>query len=303
VLWPLMTYGLYAAAGSDWSLWDVYADEPTLANGPLWFVEVLLIYSLIYAAWVGWRSRRGREPNAVTTGPLRARHLVALGAGIAIATFVVRRWFPRSIRSSSRTHTCGSGPNASRSLARGSSARGAGGSAGPRTDPPRMRLGGAGRDRHPDPGLRVDPRTQRARLKRSEAAGAGRRSCSQRSGVRCRSPRRSGSSRSPRGIGIAPARSLERWAAPPTRPCVQGRLSHVVTDSVSRSRRRTASRFGRWRGRATRGGACPPREPCAARAGHRAVDDRPARRPRARLPSRMTATPFGSKSQARRSGP
>lgn len=94
VLWPLMTYGLYAAAGSDWSLWDVYADDPTLDNGPLWFVEVLLIYSLTYAAWVGWRSRRGREPDAVTTGPLRARHLVALGAGIAIATFVVRRWFP-----------------------------------------------------------------------------------------------------------------------------------------------------------------------------------------------------------------
>ena len=94
VLWPLMTYGLYAAAGSDWSLWDVYADEPTLDNGPLWFVEVLLIYSLIYAAWVGWRRRRGRARNAVTPGPLRARHLVALGAGIAIATFVIRRWFP-----------------------------------------------------------------------------------------------------------------------------------------------------------------------------------------------------------------
>jgi hypothetical protein len=94
VLWPLMTYGLYAAAGSGWSLWDVYSDDPTLDNGPLWFVEVLLIYSLVYAAWVGWRSRRRRAPNPVTTGPLRARHLVALGAGIAIVTFVIRRWFP-----------------------------------------------------------------------------------------------------------------------------------------------------------------------------------------------------------------
>ena len=34
VLWPLMAYGLYRAAGSDWSLWDVYADDPTLDNGP-----------------------------------------------------------------------------------------------------------------------------------------------------------------------------------------------------------------------------------------------------------------------------
>jgi hypothetical protein len=95
VLWPLMTYGLYAAAGSDWSLWDVYADDPILDNGPLWFVEALLIYSLVYAAWVASpRWRPGHASNAVTTGPLRARHLVALGAGIAVATFVVRRWFP-----------------------------------------------------------------------------------------------------------------------------------------------------------------------------------------------------------------
>jgi hypothetical protein len=94
VLWPLMTYGLYRAAALDWSLADVYADDPTLDNGPLWFVEALLIYSLVYAAWVAWRSRRGRARNPVTMGPLRARHLVALGAGIAIATFVVRWWFP-----------------------------------------------------------------------------------------------------------------------------------------------------------------------------------------------------------------
>jgi hypothetical protein len=94
VLWPLMTYGLYTVAGSDWSLWDVYADDPTLDNGPLWFVEVLLIYSLVYAAWVASRSRPGHASNPAMTGPLRARHLVALGAGIAITTFVVRRWFP-----------------------------------------------------------------------------------------------------------------------------------------------------------------------------------------------------------------
>ncbi len=93
VLWPLMTYGLYAAAGLDWTLWDVYADDPILDNGPLWFVEVLLIFSLGYAAWVAWRSRR-RAPGVVTPGRLRARHLAALGAGIAIATFVVRVWFP-----------------------------------------------------------------------------------------------------------------------------------------------------------------------------------------------------------------
>jgi hypothetical protein len=104
VLWPLMTYGLYTVAGSDWSLWDVYADDPTLDNGPLWFVEVLLIYSLVYAAWVASRSRPGHASNPAMTGPLRARHLVALGAGIAIATFVVRRWFPFDSLQSTNAH-------------------------------------------------------------------------------------------------------------------------------------------------------------------------------------------------------
>jgi hypothetical protein len=94
VLWPLLTYWLYEAAGLGWSLRDVYADDPLLDNGPLWFVEALLLYSLVYAAWFAWRSRRGRTRDAVPSGPLRARHLVALGAGIAVTTFVVRLWFP-----------------------------------------------------------------------------------------------------------------------------------------------------------------------------------------------------------------
>jgi hypothetical protein len=94
VLWPLMTYGLYRAAGSDWTLWDVYRDDPTLDNGPLWFVEALLIFSLAYAAWVAWRSHRGHPSTVGGSETLGGRHLVALGAGIATATFIVRRWFP-----------------------------------------------------------------------------------------------------------------------------------------------------------------------------------------------------------------
>jgi Acyltransferase family len=94
VLWPSMTYGLYVAAGSDWGLLDVYADDPTLDNGPLWFVEVLLIYSLVYAGWGAWRPRHGHAASEVTTEPLRARHLVIFGAGIAASTFIIRRWFP-----------------------------------------------------------------------------------------------------------------------------------------------------------------------------------------------------------------
>ena len=94
ILWPVMTFGLYRAAGSDWTLWDVYADDPTLDNGPLWFVEALLIFSLVYAAWRAWGPRDPRGRVAGPSEPLHARHLVLLGGGIAIATFFVRRWFP-----------------------------------------------------------------------------------------------------------------------------------------------------------------------------------------------------------------
>lgn len=97
VLWPLMSYALYRAAGVHRSLWNVYVDpDPLLDNGPLWFLEVLLVYSLVYASWVAWRSYRGRPPNTGTTVGIGGRHLVVLGAAIAIATFVVRLWFPFS---------------------------------------------------------------------------------------------------------------------------------------------------------------------------------------------------------------
>lgn len=92
LLWPLMTYGLYAAAGSDWGLWDVYRDDPILDNGPLWFVEVLLVFSLAYAGWTAWTGRRRRPRPA--DGPLRPRHLAVVAAIIAVATFVVRLRFP-----------------------------------------------------------------------------------------------------------------------------------------------------------------------------------------------------------------
>jgi acyltransferase-like protein len=95
VLWPLMSYALYRAAGEPRGLWDVYADpDPPLDNGPLWFIEVLLIYSLGYASWKAWRSWRGGATRVVAAGSLRAGHLVAVGAGITLAAFIIRLWFP-----------------------------------------------------------------------------------------------------------------------------------------------------------------------------------------------------------------
>ena len=59
-----------------------------LDPGPLWFVLALLIFSVGYVAWRQVRHR----PSAPR--PMQSFSLVAFAAGIAIATFVTRLWFP-----------------------------------------------------------------------------------------------------------------------------------------------------------------------------------------------------------------
>jgi len=101
LLWPLTVYAMYRATGAPLS--SSWADlaEPPLDTGPLWFLVVLLLYSLGYAAWWQLRARHPRAPDrpgrptsSVPSGGLRGRHLVAIAVGIATATFVVRVWFP-----------------------------------------------------------------------------------------------------------------------------------------------------------------------------------------------------------------
>jgi hypothetical protein len=55
----------------------------------MWFVELLLIYSLGYAAWRRWRPR-DTDPD----GPPLGRMLAALALGISVATLLVRLVFP-----------------------------------------------------------------------------------------------------------------------------------------------------------------------------------------------------------------
>jgi Acyltransferase family len=100
VLWPLTVVAMYRAVGASPS--SAWADltEPPLDTGPLWFLAVLLLYSLGYAAWsrlgarLPWApGQRGRHAGA-SPGRLRGRHLAAVAVGIAAASFVVRLWFP-----------------------------------------------------------------------------------------------------------------------------------------------------------------------------------------------------------------
>jgi hypothetical protein len=100
LLWPLLVWLCYRAAGRAVSYRWVVADrEPLLDAGALWFVAVLLIFSLVYAGLVGaglvgHRPMGGSGAGSGGTRMVRGVHLVTLAAVVAMATFVVRVWLP-----------------------------------------------------------------------------------------------------------------------------------------------------------------------------------------------------------------
>ena len=95
-VWPALVYAVHREAGErrGYSAQFMRAD-PLLDTGPMWFVEVLLIYSLGYAAWRAYRARR---PAVTAAGPVpRAPSpggLTRLAAGVSVGTVLVRLVFP-----------------------------------------------------------------------------------------------------------------------------------------------------------------------------------------------------------------
>ena len=90
-LWPLLMYALYHPLGAaPGSYWDEFVDEDGhLDTGPLWFVGVLLIFSLAYAGWVALRRRTAASGHKIT--PLV---LLLVAGAVAVTTFLVRLIFP-----------------------------------------------------------------------------------------------------------------------------------------------------------------------------------------------------------------
>ena len=101
---PLLIYDLlidplvvYIASGLHGSYWNYYGNyilhEKGIANGPVWFIAVLLLFTLVYAAWrVLSRHRTYTTEGAWKLPGYRAifGFIFALG----LVTFVVRIWWP-----------------------------------------------------------------------------------------------------------------------------------------------------------------------------------------------------------------
>ncbi|MFF3444626.1 acyltransferase [Streptosporangium sp. NPDC002721] len=99
VLRPMVTIGGYAAAsdaaaqqGAELPYWRFYL--LSFNPGPMWFVEVLLVFSALYVLWrrltAGRRPASGPVPTPVTGRAPGAVAIVGFAAGLALVTYLWR---------------------------------------------------------------------------------------------------------------------------------------------------------------------------------------------------------------------
>lgn len=96
LVWPAVVFAPRRVAGWQSSYWEMFLGaRPFLDAGPLWFVGVLLLYSLGYAAWRAWRPRTRTGDGAPRApGGDQGRALALLALGISAVTVLVRPVFP-----------------------------------------------------------------------------------------------------------------------------------------------------------------------------------------------------------------
>ncbi|KUL25608.1 acyltransferase family protein [Actinoplanes awajinensis] len=93
LLQPVVIYALEHPLGNaPGSYWDnLVDDEGVVDTGPLWFVGVLLIFSLGYAGWVrtGYPRAVGQVRRTITMG-----RLLLVASAVAPASFLIRLIYP-----------------------------------------------------------------------------------------------------------------------------------------------------------------------------------------------------------------
>ena len=90
---PLVVYIASGLHGSYWSFYGNYLPQVKGVTGPAWFIAVLLLFSLLYAAWRGLT--RHRTQTTARTGKLPSyRAIFGFIFALGLVTFVVRIWWP-----------------------------------------------------------------------------------------------------------------------------------------------------------------------------------------------------------------
>jgi glucan biosynthesis protein C len=93
LLHPLVVYIGSGLHGSYWGFYSTFLLQMRGVTGVVWFLAVLLLFDLIYAAWRGLT--RLRTQTTARTGKLPSYHTIfGFIFALGLVTFVVRIWWP-----------------------------------------------------------------------------------------------------------------------------------------------------------------------------------------------------------------
>jgi len=95
VIDPLINYIREVYFGFRGLPWELFPGRIPFAPGPLWFVETLLVFSLLYALWRLLTRRAPTPPPADGDAKAPGNVAIALfGLAVGLVSFVVRIWVP-----------------------------------------------------------------------------------------------------------------------------------------------------------------------------------------------------------------
>ncbi len=95
---PLVVYIAQGLSSSFLSFYPAYLRHlDRIADGPIWFVELLLGFSIVYAAW-RWLTRHRTQTTAGAGKPPSYLAIIACILALGLLTFVVRLWWSAGLQ-------------------------------------------------------------------------------------------------------------------------------------------------------------------------------------------------------------
>jgi glucans biosynthesis protein C len=98
LLQPLVYYIAYGMPISFWRFYTLYLQRiGSIADGPIWFIELLVYFSLIYAAW-RWLTRHRVQSVARTEMLPSSMAILGFIFALGLTTFAVRFWWSAGVQ-------------------------------------------------------------------------------------------------------------------------------------------------------------------------------------------------------------